>query len=569
MKSLWCDEQAKQYPTPLEQRVYTSRLLGQEPALVLHGGGNTSVKDTVNDFFGQPQELLYVKGSGWDLATIEAPGFAPVKMDTLMKMAALDDLSDEDMVKYQRAAMTDPSAPNPSVEAILHAIIPFKFVDHTHTDAVVTLTNSPNGEQHMADLYGKRIFIIPYVMPGFALAKLVYQMTKDINWNDYDGMVLMNHGLFTFADDAKTAYEKTIELVTEAEEYIANKKAVIELPQGKAEKLSEQELFELATIRQKVSQIRGMATIAKLNRSPIARKFASEDINAIATRGPLTPDHVIRTKRIAAIINQSDDTLGEIDTAMNKFVDDYHQYFKDLQGGETCLNPSPNYAIWQNIGAIAFGKNIKETQVIEDINNHTFSSILTAEKIDNYQALPAKDIFDVEYWSLEQAKLKKTSSVPALAGQIVLVTNACHEASQAMIKTLLSQGASVVATDTNSNVSNLYKQANCIGITVSDENPTKGIFVAVKHFGGLDIIVNSDNADALITRAEEFQTIGINASIIAINGLSGTKGATGTSTIRQNQIQVNEANNDEIANMVATMAGATFYNVCNSQVTLG
>lgn len=317
MKSLWCDEQAKQYPTPLEQRVYTSRLLGQEPALVLHGGGNTSVKDRVADFFGQPQDLLYVKGSGWDLATIEAPGFAPVKMDTLMKMAALDDLSDEDMVKYQRAAMTDPSAPNPSVEAILHAIIPFKFVDHTHTDAVVTLTNSPNGEQHMADLYGKRIFIIPYVMPGFALAKLVYQMTKDINWNDYDGMVLMNHGLFTFADDAKTAYEKTIELVTEAEDYITKHQAGLELPQDKAEKLSEQALFELATVRQKVSKIRNLATVAKLNRSPIARQFASEDIDSIATRGPLTPDHVIRTKRIPAIIHASDDTLGEIDTAMD------------------------------------------------------------------------------------------------------------------------------------------------------------------------------------------------------------------------------------------------------------
>ncbi|MCK4737841.1 MAG: class II aldolase/adducin family protein, partial [Sulfurimonas sp.] len=146
MKSLWDDKEATNYKTDLDLRVYTSRLLGCDSSLVLHGGGNTSVKSTATNLFGEDEDILYVKGSGWDLATIEAEGFAPVKMEMLLKMAELKELNDPDMVKYQRLAMTNPSAPNPSVEAILHAIIPFKFVDHTHTDAVVTITNTEGGE---------------------------------------------------------------------------------------------------------------------------------------------------------------------------------------------------------------------------------------------------------------------------------------------------------------------------------------------------------------------------------------------------------------------------------------
>ncbi|OAD23537.1 Short-chain dehydrogenase/reductase SDR [Candidatus Thiomargarita nelsonii] len=175
MKSLW-NKTAKCENDLLALRVYTSRLLGQEPALVLHGGGNTSVKANTSNIFGEPEELLYVKGSGWDLASIEAAGFAPVKLDVLKKMVMLDQLSDTEMVRVQRSAMTDPNAPNPSVEAILHAIIPFRYVDHTHADAVVTITNTENGAERIRQIYGKRVLIVPYVMPGFILAKKIYEM---------------------------------------------------------------------------------------------------------------------------------------------------------------------------------------------------------------------------------------------------------------------------------------------------------------------------------------------------------------------------------------------------------
>lgn len=569
MKSLWCDEQAQQHPSPLAQRVYTSRLLGQEPALVLHGGGNTSVKDTVADFFGEPQSLLYVKGSGWDLATIEAAGFAPVKMDTLLKMAALDALSDQDMVKYQRAAMTDPSAPNPSVEAILHAIIPFKFVDHTHTDAVVTLTNSPNGLQHMANLYGDRVFIVPYVMPGFALAQLVFQLTQNINWHDYKGMMLMNHGLFTFADDAKTAYENTIDLVSEAEAYISEQYGDITWPTDPTPKLSQEQLIQLATLRHKVSQVRQQATLAKLNQSPIARHFSQQDIATLATKGPLTPDHVIRTKRIAAVVHQHADMDLAINQAVDKFVDDYHQYFAKYNQGETCLNPSPNYAVWENLGSIAFGKTNKETTIIEDINQHTFSSILTAEQIDSYQALSPQHIFEVEYWSLEQAKLGKSGASPVFAGQIVMVTNACQQ--QILIDHLLQQGANIIALDDHPQVIDLYPQTNCIGCCLTDHQVDKAIATAITQFGGIDVIIDQGQSADLISAATPFLRLGIHSCLISLVDQNATTSPAEYQIdgIRHHRIILGSVSDQQqVAETVSCLASKTFHAVNDCQINL-
>ena len=190
MKSLWDDNVASEFTdSPLDMRVYTSRLLGRESSLVLHGGGNTSVKASATNLFGETEQLLYVKGSGWDLATIEAEGFAPVRLDVLQKMAELETLSDSEMVSVQRSAMTNPSAPNPSVEAILHAIIPFDFVDHTHADAVVTISNTADGEARIREIYSERVLIVPYVMPGFILAKTIRELTREINWAELDGII--------------------------------------------------------------------------------------------------------------------------------------------------------------------------------------------------------------------------------------------------------------------------------------------------------------------------------------------------------------------------------------------
>ena len=315
MKSLWSDSEARKYTGDLGKRVYTSRLHGAQPELVLHGGGNTSVKSTEKDFFGDKVDVLHVKGSGWDLGTIEKEGFAPVRMDALLKMAELKELSDPEMVKQQRAAMLEPNAPNPSIEAILHAVIPQKFVDHTHANAVVALTNHKNGRQAGEEVYGERVAVIPYVMPGFDLAKAVAKALAKVDAHKLEGIILMNHGIFTMHDDAKTSYELMIKLVTEAERYLSkNLGKGFSLPKAKPT----EDLLGLSEIRKQVSELRGVPVIASLDQSPQAAGFASrDDVARLATRGPLTPDHTIRTNRIPAVIGK------DSGKSLDKFAADY------------------------------------------------------------------------------------------------------------------------------------------------------------------------------------------------------------------------------------------------------
>ena len=258
MKSSWKDSEAQALNNDLlKLRVYTSRLLGSDEDLVLHGGGNTSVKIKETNIFGEEEDILYVKGSGWDLATIEEAGFAPVKLDALYKLAELDTLSDTQMVKYQRMAMTNPSAPNPSVETILHGIIPYTFVDHTHADAVVIVTNTDNGEERIKEIYGDSVLIVPYVMPGFILAKTIYEMTRGIDWEKLEGMILLNHGVFTFNHDPKKSYEKMIEIVSKAEDYIKDQ-GIGQIDDSSPKNIDH---LRLAQIRKSVSDLAGKPSI--------------------------------------------------------------------------------------------------------------------------------------------------------------------------------------------------------------------------------------------------------------------------------------------------------------------
>ncbi len=560
MKSLYNDKEALAFTTDLDLRVYTSRLLGRDASLVLHGGGNTSVKSTATNLFGENEEILYVKGSGWDLATIEAEGFSPVKMDTLLKMAELQELSDTDMVKYQRLAMTNPSAPNPSVEAILHAIIPFKFVDHTHADAVVTITNTHGGEEKIRELYGDRVLVIPYIMPGFVLAKLVYDMTRDVVWEELEGMVLMNHGLFTFSDDAKKSYEKTIELVDMAEEYLVKKGAILEL----GSMASSVELLTLAKIRKEVSNLKGAPTISIFNDSDLAVHFSKQNVEKIAMQGPLTPDHVIRTKRVPALLGD------DVGADLARFVKEYKEYFEANAHDETLLNPAPNYAILMGSGTLCFGANAKEANIIKDINEHTCEAILRAQKLGGYRALSAAEIFEVEYWSLEQAKLKSGGKLPEFSGKVALVTGAASGIGLAIAKMLNARGAAVVALDINAEVTKLFRKSDALGIKcdlTSTQEIQNAIDKAVKSFGGIDIVVSnagiftpSENLDVLsdenwqrsmdinltshqklLKQAAPFLKLGIDSAIVMVaskNFPAPGRGAAAYSVAKAGQTQL-------------------------------
>ncbi|TFB11341.1 bifunctional aldolase/short-chain dehydrogenase [Candidatus Marinimicrobia bacterium MT.SAG.3] len=509
MKSLWDVKEGNKFSdNPLAMRVYSSRLLGTESELVLHGGGNTSVKTTETNIFGESEEIIYVKGSGWDLATIEPAGFAPVKLNLLKKMAQLSDLSDSDMVKYQRAAMTEPNAPNPSVEAVLHALIPFKFVDHTHADAVVTITNSPGGEEKIREIYGNEMLIVPYVMPGFILAKKIHEMTKDLNWEECNGMILMSHGVFTFDADAQESYRKMIAVVTKAEEYIESRKA----NSIAASKTDGENLKTLSEIRREVMSLSNSPLIARLNMDPGAVGFSKlQDVDSIATRGPLTPDHIIRTKQFPVIIGE--DPAKEIEN----FSDVYKEYFSRNNKSDLIpLNSAPNWAVWKGQGTIAFGKNIKESNVISDIVEHTISAIQRAEALGGWKALPEKDLFEIEYWDLEQSKLAKKGNPKEFEGKIAIVTGAANGIGKATTKALLEKGAVVAALDIDPAVKSLFDGEETLGIEcdLTDESAVHdSVESVVRKFGGLDLVVSNAGTFPSSENIEEITSESWNKSL--------------------------------------------------------
>lgn len=488
MQSLWNDTEAATFGTDLlGQRVYTSRLLGRNPALVLHGGGNTSVKVTEKDFFGDVVDLCYVKGSGWDLGTIEREGFSPVRQDALVKMSKLAAMSDEDMVLQQRAAMTNPNAPAASIEAILHAILPFRFVDHSHANAIAALTCNADGEARVREVFGSRVIIVPYVMPGFILAKTIADLIagRDLRAEGIQGMVLLKHGLFTFDDDARKSYELHIELVTLAEEYLARKSG--NAPAATA--AATEDLLALAKLRQSVSRQRGFPQIARLNASPEAVGYASlPEVASFGTRGPLTPDHSIRTKRAPAFIG------GDIDASVQKFADDYQAYFDRNAKGQTKLDGAPRFALWPNHGIVSFGDTLKDANIVADIAQSTAATVALGEAVGGWQPLPESDIFAVEYWDLEQAKLRKGPARKVHQGKVALVTGCAAGIGFAIAESLAEQGAQVVGLDIDKDIPEIMAKIGGVGIVVNltgDEPVQDAINFTVREYGGIDIVVSN------------------------------------------------------------------------------
>lgn len=494
MQSLWNDQEAAEFGTDLlGQRVYTSRLLGRDPALVLHGGGNTSVKVTEKDFFGDEVEVCYVKGSGWDLATIERAGFAPVKLQALHRMAELESMSDSDMVTQLRVAMLDPSAPTPSVEAILHGVLPFRFVDHTHADAIAALTCHPDAEARVQEVFGDRLLVIPYVMPGFILAKTVYELIKgrDLKAEGILGIVLLQHGIFTFDDDARRSYELMIELVTRAEDWLAENRRGGQPAIAKAEAKipSKEDLLKLAELRRIVSNTRGFAQIARLDSSAEALGYANRpDVADIGTRGTLTPDHTIRTKRIPVVVGD------DMEASVRAYAEEYAAYFQRNHKGETMLDPAPRFALWPGQGIVSFGDSLKDAKIVADIAEHTAATIQLAEAVGRWTPLPEKELFDIEYWELEQAKLKKGPARKVHQGKVALVTGCAAGIGFAIAESLAEQGAQVVGLDIDKDIPQIMKKIGGVGIVVNlveDEPVQEAIDFVVREYGGIDIVVSN------------------------------------------------------------------------------
>lgn len=489
MQSLWNDEEARACgDDALALRVFTSRLLGRDPALVLHGGGNTSVKATVKDFFGDPVEVLYIKGSGGDLAKIGPEGFAAVRLSVLLRMADLETLTDAEMVREQRASMLNPASPNPSIEAVVHAVLPQKFVDHTHSNAVVAVTNQPDGLELVKEIWGDRVIIVPYVMPGFLLAKAVRQLTKNADWSKVEGLILMQHGIFTFGGTAKESYERMIQLVSEAEAALEKRGGGPASLAKKDARPGKVDLLALAAARRDVSKTRGRAVLAMAETGPEAAGFASRaDAGGVATRGTLTPDHSIRMKRRPVVLS------GE--GAVSAFAAWYNDSHARLTTGQPALDAAPRWAVWPGIGTVAFGSTLTEAGIVRDIAEHTVRTIQQAEAAGGWTALPEKDLFEIEHWDLEQAKLRSAPAPKPLQGKIAIVSGAAAGIGRAIAGELHAQGAMVTGFDLNPETP--QRLGGRPGLTGRVLNLTdypaveQAVEDVVREYGGLDILVSN------------------------------------------------------------------------------
>jgi len=527
MESRWSDRDAEEFIDRLAPRwgedmalrVYTSRLIGADPDLVMHGGGNTSLKGTVKTLVGDEVEALFVKGSGWELDALDPPGLPAVDLGHLRRLRQLSELSDPDMVNELRTHLFDASAPNPSVETLLHAFLPHKFIDHTHADIALVVTNQPAEENEAlaTEAFGSKWAVVPYIMPGFALAKLageIYDRRPDV-----EGLVLLNHGLFTFAEDAPTAYERMIDGVDRAERFVRKQMAA-------AARTSVSVAIDLDKARDAAARLapmlRRVLADPTTNEDQPWRRWVLEyrateeslallgrpDAAQLALEGPLTPDHVIRTKGphlfVPGPLPLDDDAAlaAKLAKDVEQYRARYDAYFAENQGRArtpvTKLDAVPRVVLVPEVGVFTAGKTKADARIAADVTEHTLRAKAAANDIGRYRALADGDLFDMEYWVLEQAKLGKAKD-PVLSGQIAMVTGAAGAIGFGICKKLVEAGAHVVLTDVAAErlgeaCAELDPKGkglvSGIAMDVTDDASVAAGFAELcRRYGGLDVLV--------------------------------------------------------------------------------
>ena len=502
----------------LALRVYTSRLLGREPSLVLHGGGNTSVKTQAREYSGRLVECLCVKGSGWDLASIEPAGFPACRLEPLIELCRLDALSDEDMVKGLRSQMLDPTSPTPSVEALLHAYLPAKFVDHTHADAVLALVDQPDAEAHVRRVWGSEALFVPYIMPGFVLLKRVVELTRDKAIGS--PLVLEKHGIFTFGATAAESYERMIDAVTRADQYLAARGAALEAVPAMLSRPPLAEPERRAGQRLIAPILRGALTRAPEGRPFLLRwqddaatleLLSRPDAATLTQEGPLTPDHVIRTKPRPLFVptlslGDTGALRAELERLLAEYAKEYRAYFERGVQAHSArverLDALPRVVLFPQYGAACLGQALDAAGVVADIYQHTAQVVLSASRLGHYRPVNELDLFEVEYWSLEQAKLKHKKASGVLVGRIALVTGAARGIGLTTARRLLEAGAHVVVSDLEPEPlrSSTEKLSAEFGdsrvrqtpadVTIQ-ESAARAVEFCIDTFGGLDLVISN------------------------------------------------------------------------------
>jgi len=510
----------------LSLRTYSARLLGSDPELVLHGGGNTSVKSIFTDLNGNPIDVLHVKGSGWDLETIEPEGHPAVKLKPLLKLRELKELSDEDMVAAQRQNLINPYSPNPSVETLLHAFLPHKFIDHTHSLAILALANQPDALKIFKSIFGNTLAIVPYVMPGFDLAiaaQKEFELTnsKALQNNEkIEGMVLINHGIFTFGNTAKSSYLKMIKIVNKAESFLKRK---INLNFNQKLNLKNEKYSLLPYLRgllgrysnkykindKWVFDVRDTQSVKDLLNAP--------NVLELIKLGVATPDHVIRTKAKPLLIKKFSKNIEYLDEeselfqkwykqceiSIKNYIKEYEEYFNRnnnlVNNSKIQLDPLPRLILFPGIGLIGIGRDKKSAKISADIGLAWIETLLSAISIGKFKPVCERDTFNLEYWSLEQAKLKKKNNL-FLKGNIVLITGAGGVIGSQIARDFDKVGAEVISLDLDEKsaqmtAQSLSKDSLYLGCDITNKEDLKKSFdKIISNFGGIDILISNAGA---------------------------------------------------------------------------
>ena len=520
MKSGWVDRDTEAVvadgakagiDAELSLRIYTTRLLGRDPKLVLHGGGNTSLKTKMRDPLGAEVEVLRVKASGADMAAIAPSGFPALRLEPMRKLRALAMIEDEELVAIERANLIDPRAPNPSVEVMLHAFLPHKFVDHTHATAVLSVIDQPRGERLCAEIFGGRMAFVPYLRPGFGLAKKAIEVFERAG--DCEGLILSKHGLVTFGETAREAYERMIAFVSRAEDFIAAKRKSVTLappttrPPPTAEiapilrgACSEKDANADGAWRRLLVEFRtGDAILDFLN---------SKDLPRLSEAGVITPDHTIRTKNwplvlsaagpagLAEFAQRARQKAGEF---TKRYCDYFARHNKRVGGTKRPLDPLPRVVLVPGIGLFGLGPSKQDAVIAADIAEAWIECLRDAEAIGRFESISEADMFDCEYWPLEQLKLGARKA-PPLLGQVAAITGAGGAIGTATAKCFAAAGAEVALLDLDRAAAR--EQANAIGghalalaCDVTDPGSVAAAFDKVAEgFGGLDIVVSNAGA---------------------------------------------------------------------------
>jgi len=494
----------------LALRVYTSRLLGQEPRLVLHGGGNTSVKTRQADLLGDAVDVLCVKGSGWDMAEIEPAGLPAVRLAPLLRLKARDRLSDEEMVRFQRANLLDPSSPNPSVETLLHAFLPAKFVDHTHATSILSLADQPDGDKRCREVFDGRFGIVPYIMPGFDLAKKAAQIFE--RDPTVEGLILLKHGIFTFGADAREAYERMIAAVSAAEARLAKCRKIVFPPAALPAAIAA--LADVAPILRGACSLKDdknegawRRLILEFRTGPAILDYVNgSEARRYSQAGVVTPDHTIRTKNQPLLVPAPETAnlaqfRKDAHQEAKAFVERYKAYFTrnnaKADPPKRALDPLPRVVLVPGLGLFGLGRSRKDACIAADIAENAVAVITDAEAVGRFESLPENQLFEMEYWSLEQAKLGKEAEKP-LQGQVALITGAAGSIGAATARAFKAAGVELALLDRDgAAVEKLAAALGALGIAgdVTDEASVRAAFArACEYFGGVDIVVSNAGA---------------------------------------------------------------------------